>query len=132
MSSWRQLSERKLQITRVEEKLDNNAQHPIFDPAGGPHVIHNSRGLMNWLMSLAAFFARLLPSPVKRLLYRIPVFSNNLRKVLNRAAPIGMSQVVVAAGELEGFSLLLDLQSEKDYWLGTYELGLQEAISELV
>jgi FkbM family methyltransferase len=81
---------------------------------------------MNGLMSLAAFFARLLPAPVKRLLYRTPVISNNLRRMLNRAAPVGLSQ------ELEGFSLLLDLQSEKDYWLGTYELELQSALHKLV
>jgi FkbM family methyltransferase len=87
---------------------------------------------MNGLMSLAAFFARLLPAPVKRLLYRTPVISNNLRRMLNRAAPVGLSQAVVAAGELEGFSLLLDLQSEKDYWLGTYELELQSALHKLV
>jgi len=87
---------------------------------------------MNWMMSLAAFFARLLPAPFKRMLYRIPVLSNILRKALNRAAPVGMSQVLVAAGILKGYSLMLDLQSEKDYWLGTYELELQAALQELV
>lgn len=87
---------------------------------------------MSWLMSLAAFFARLLPAPVKRLLYRTPVISTNVRRMLNRAAPFGLSQAVVAAGELEGFSLVLDLQSEKDYWLGTYELELQSALHKLV
>lgn len=87
---------------------------------------------MNWLMSLAAFFARLLPAPVKSLLYRVPVLAEPLRRALNRAAPTGMSQVVVAAGELAGFTLMLDLQTEKDYWLGTYELDLQKALHSLV
>jgi FkbM family methyltransferase len=43
-----------------------------------------------------------------------------------------MSEVVVAAGLLEGYSLNLDMQTEKDYWLGTYELDLQAALRELV
>jgi FkbM family methyltransferase len=40
--------------------------------------------------------------------------------------------VVVAAGLLKGYSLNLDMQTEKDYWLGTYELELQESLQELV
>lgn len=87
---------------------------------------------MNWLLSLAAFFARLLPAPLKRMLYRIRPLAGFLRRALNRAAPGGMSQVVVAAGELAGFNLLLDMQTEKDYWLGTYELELQAALHQLV
>jgi FkbM family methyltransferase len=87
---------------------------------------------MNWLLSLAAFFARLLPAPLKRMLYRIRPLAGFLRRALNRAAPGGMSQVVVATGELAGFNLLLDMQTEKDYWLGTYELELQAALHQLV
>jgi FkbM family methyltransferase len=87
---------------------------------------------MGWLLSLAAFFARLLPDPLKRLLYRLPPLARFLRRALNRAAPGGMSQVVVAAGMLKGYSLLLDMQTEKDYWLGTYELELQSALRQLV
>jgi FkbM family methyltransferase len=132
MSSWRQLNEQNLHHTRVGGGLVNHVQKQANNPPGCYHATQYQRGWMNWLMTLAAFFARLLPAPVKRLLYRIPVLSNNLRRVLNRAAPVGMSQAVVAAGELKGFSLMLDLQSEKDYWLGTYELELQAALHKLV
>lgn len=38
----------------------------------------------------------------------------------------------VAAGLLEGCPLLLDLQTEKDFWLGTYEPELQAALGDLV
>jgi FkbM family methyltransferase len=38
----------------------------------------------------------------------------------------------VAGGKLAGTQLLLDLQTEKDYWLGTYEIELQQAIQDLV
>jgi FkbM family methyltransferase len=51
---------------------------------------------------------------------------------LNLAAPVGLSEVTIAAGDLAGMHMVLDLQSEKDYWLGTYELELQAAISDLV
>jgi FkbM family methyltransferase len=51
---------------------------------------------------------------------------------LNRAAPHGLTRITVAAGGLAGATLLLDLQEEKDYWLGTYEPELQSAVAELV
>jgi len=37
----------------------------------------------------------------------------------------------VVAGGLEGCTLLLDMQTEKDFWLGTYEPELQWALGEL-
>jgi FkbM family methyltransferase len=87
---------------------------------------------MGWLLSLAAFVSSLLPAPLKRLIYRIPPLARFLRRALNRAAPRGLSQTVVAAGVLEGFCLQLDMQTEKDYWLGTYELDLQAALRQLL
>jgi FkbM family methyltransferase len=87
---------------------------------------------MNGLLNLAAFFARLLPNPVKKLLYRLDPLAGFLRRSLNRAAPPGLNRVVIAAGELAGFTLRLDMQTEKDFWLGTYELDLQAALRRLV
>lgn len=86
----------------------------------------------NPLLSLAAFVSRLLPVRVKQLIYEAPPVARFLRRALNRAAPIGLTRVTVAAGGLRGAELLLDLQAEKDYWLGTYEPGLDLAIRELV
>ena len=82
-----------------------------------------------WLASLAA---RLLPMPVKRRLYHSPRLARLIRRGLNRAAPPGLTEVTVASGELAGMRLSLDLHAEKDYWLGTYEPDLQEAIVQLV
>jgi FkbM family methyltransferase len=55
-----------------------------------------------------------------------------IRKGLNRAAPEGMTDVTVAAGYLAGMRLSLDMKTEKDFWLGTYEPDLQSAIVDLV
>lgn len=88
--------------------------------------------MANPLLSLASAAARWLPTPMKNALYRLGPVSRSLRGALNRAAPSGLSEVVVAGGSLAGAKLLLDLQSEKDYWLGTYETELQQAIQDWV
>jgi FkbM family methyltransferase len=87
---------------------------------------------MNLLLRLAAFAARILPDSLKRAIYRIKPLAGFLRRELNRAAPAELTVVQVAAGGLQGFSMQLNLQLEKDYWLGTYELELQQAVDELV
>jgi FkbM family methyltransferase len=84
--------------------------------------------MANPLLTLAAAAARLLPPSVKRAVYKLGPASRGLRAALNKAAPVGLSQVRVAAGGLNGALLMLDLQREKDYWLGTYEMELQQAI----
>jgi FkbM family methyltransferase len=84
------------------------------------------------LLSITAFFARILPVGFKRAIYRFPPLARTLRRTLNNAAPSGMSVIRVAAGGLEGAGLELDLHLEKDYWLGTYELDLQQAIRDFV
>jgi FkbM family methyltransferase len=70
--------------------------------------------------------------PVKRAVYRLGPLAGFIRRLLNRAAPRGFTTVEIAAGELAGARLLLDLQFEKDYWLGTYEPELQAALVDLV
>ena len=84
------------------------------------------------LLSLAALSARLLPDPIKRWVYRYKPLAKLVRNTLNKAAPIGFTAVVVAAGEVAGAKMQLDLQSEKDYWLGTYETDLQQTVTELI
>jgi FkbM family methyltransferase len=83
-------------------------------------------------LSLAAWSARVLPNWAKRSIYRIGPLARFVRGELNRAAPVGLSTVTVAAGELQGMQLWLDLQTEKDYWLGTYEAELQATLRSLV
>jgi FkbM family methyltransferase len=86
----------------------------------------------NPLLDLAAAASRYLPASFKRVLYKLGPASRGLRSALNKAAPQGLSEVVVAAGGLAGAHLMLDMQSQKDYWLGTYEMELQQAISDWV
>ena len=88
--------------------------------------------MANPLLYLAAATARLLPAPLKRALYKLGPASRGLRSALNKAAPGGLSEVQVAGGRLVGARLVLNMQSEKDYWLGTYEMDLQQAIADWV
>ena len=88
--------------------------------------------MSNLFLSFAASAARLLPLPLKRALYRSGPLARMIRKGLNRAAPEELVQVTIAAGRLAGATMILDLQQEKDYWLGTYEPELQQAIMDWV
>ncbi|MEX2143649.1 MAG: FkbM family methyltransferase [Anaerolineales bacterium] len=86
--------------------------------------------MANALLTLASAAARWLPAPLKRGLYQLGPLSRSLRAALNRSAPAGLVETKVAAGGLAGATLLLDLHTEKDYWLGTYEMDLQQAIRD--
>jgi FkbM family methyltransferase len=87
---------------------------------------------MDWMKSsvlrIAALTATLLPTRLKRWFYRLGPFSELLRATLNTAAPEGLTEVQVAGGDLRGANLLLDLQVDKDLWLGTYEPEVQATI----
>lgn len=84
------------------------------------------------LLNLAAWAARCTPAPIRRWIYRVRPLAAWIRGRLNRAAPEGLTVIEVAAGALAGCRLELDLQTEKDYWLGTYEPELQAALKALV
>ncbi len=86
----------------------------------------------NPILRVATLAARLLPMRVKRLFYRLPRLAHLIRQELNRAAPQGFSVVEIAAGELAGLRMSLDLHAEKDYWLGTYEPELLGTLADLV
>ena len=83
--------------------------------------------MANPLLTLAARAARALPPSLRERLYKLGPISRMVRSALNQAAPKGLSIVEVAAGPLAGQKLSLDLQREKDLWLGTYEPQLQKA-----
>lgn len=86
----------------------------------------------NILLRSAAWAARILPAPVKRTFYKIPFLARLIRRSLNEAAPEGITEVKIAGGILRGLSMSLDLHTEKDYWLGTYELDLQAAAQQFI
>jgi FkbM family methyltransferase len=83
-------------------------------------------------LNAAAFAARILPNSLKQAIYKVKPLARLIRGGLNRAAPTGLTEVKVAAGDLAGFTILLDMQIDKDYWLGTYEPELQSALHELI
>lgn len=84
------------------------------------------------VLNAAAVIAKILPTSVKRSIYQNPTLSKSIRGRLNRFAPQGLSEVVIAAGANEHMKMRLDLHREKDYWLGTYEVELQLAIEKFV
>lgn len=84
------------------------------------------------ILSLSAFAARILPNSIKQAIYKFKPLARLIRGGLNRAAPTGLTEVKVAAGDLAGYTILLDMQVDKDYWLGTYEPELQSALHELI
>jgi FkbM family methyltransferase len=86
----------------------------------------------NGVLSLVSTLARLLPDSLKRSLYRVKPLAKVIRAGLNRSAPVGLVDIPVAAGALAGMRLQLDLQTEKDYWLGTYEMELQQAVASRI
>jgi FkbM family methyltransferase len=86
----------------------------------------------NLLLSLASRTAQALPTPIRRAFYHLGPLTRWLRKMLNRAAPPGETLTHIAAGELAGASMFLDLHNEKDYWLGTYEPNLVDAVNHFI
>jgi FkbM family methyltransferase len=73
-----------------------------------------------WL-SLAAWIASKLPDELRLKLYHLGPLTHAIRAALSRAAPAGLVEVTVAGGLLRGIHMRLDLQTEKDLWLGNHE-----------
>lgn len=90
-------------------------------------------GLMKkFFLNTAAFAARILPNSAKQAIYNFKPLARLIRRGLNKAAPTGLTEVKVAGGDLAGYTIRLDMQIDKDYWLGTYEPDLQAALHELI
>lgn len=85
---------------------------------------------MKITLQIAALAAKILPARIKAQLYRKPKLAKKIRNTLNAASPVGLTKTRVAGGFIQGFLLNLDMQTEKDYWLGTYEIDLQAAIKK--
>lgn len=86
--------------------------------------------MTNLILRIAAIAARVLPMPIKRAIYQFGPLAKVSRGLLNRVAPIGVNEVVIAGGDLVGLRMQLDLKIEKDLWLGTFEPELQAALRE--
>ena len=84
------------------------------------------------ISKLASWSAKILPASIKKRLYHLGAVSNWIRKLLNANLPEGITHVQVSAGMLKGANLELDLQQQKDYWLGTYEIEFLQALRDWV
>lgn len=89
-------------------------------------------GIGSFLLRVTATVSHMLPESMRLSVYRFPSLAGLIRRVLNHAAPEGLTEITVAAGALRGARLLLDLKSEKYYWLGNYEPMLEKAIIDFV
>jgi FkbM family methyltransferase len=87
---------------------------------------------MDRIIRILGRVAGVLPMGIKRGIYQLPWAARIVRRALNRTLPQGLTEVEITAGAAQGLRMRLDLQQEKDYWLGTYEPDLQEAIRELI
>lgn len=87
---------------------------------------------MNWVSRAVAGVAARLPPRVRAWTYRLGPLTRALRSLLNRSVPQGRTEVEVAAGLLRGARFELNLQQEKDMWLGTYEVDLLSHLPHIV
>lgn len=85
---------------------------------------------LSYLLRLAELGGKYLPDSVKRSIYQHSKLSGFIRRSLNRSAPTGLTEVIIKNGILKGIRLKLDLQSEKYYWLGTYEPETIQAVQD--
>jgi FkbM family methyltransferase len=94
--------------------------------------LQNTNEMSSVVVRTAALAGRILPESVSRWLSRAPFIGSLLRGILNRAVPEGLTEVTIVSGMLCGARMLLDLKSEKYYWLGTYEPMLEKSVADLV
>ena len=80
------------------------------------------------IVSIAKVAARFLPNFLKQSMYRLGPISRAIRNGLNASLPNEIQAVEISAGLLRGQMMFLDLQSEKDFWLGAYEDPLIDAL----
>lgn len=84
------------------------------------------------ILSIARFAARWTPASVQKFLFRIKPLNLLTRYIMNKIAPSGQMQFVVAGGSLAGRKLSLIYGIEKNYWLGDHDLNFQYAFGDLL
>jgi FkbM family methyltransferase len=75
---------------------------------------------------------RLLATPIRDAIYRAMPLRVIGRFLANRFVPEEITEIEISEGPLKGYRLLVDLKSEKRFWLGMYEDDLQEAFRNYV
>ena len=82
-------------------------------------------------LRLLAQIIRFVPRPIRHMFSRAPLLGSALQRLLARSTPEVPVEVMVESGVLRGMRLRLNLRAERDYWLGTYEHQLIDAITNL-
>jgi FkbM family methyltransferase len=80
----------------------------------------------------AVKMANHLPSAVASVLTSRALTTRFLRPLANAILPIQPSEVVVRSGAAAGLRLIVEPQSEKFYWTGSHEPGVQRALTALL
>ncbi len=88
--------------------------------------------MKTFFIKSASAVARSLPLNVKQGLYRFPILARMIRSSINAAVEDGLTVISVAAGDLKGYQVLLNMKTEKSRWLGTYEPELQAALRDFL
>ena len=88
--------------------------------------------MLSALLRIPQWIAGRIPRAWIPTLYRLGPISSLIRGMMNLVAPSGLTRVQIASGLLKGKSFELNLKTEKDLWLGSYEIPLQTALEALV
>lgn len=84
------------------------------------------------LLNVVSGIARMLPEWLRKSMYKLGPITGSIRRGMNRMVPDGTTNVAVSSGEMQGIRMLLNLKTEKDIWLGTYESPVQKEIKKIV
>jgi len=68
---------------------------------------------LSLMLRMVSGFSRVIPEGLKAQIYRVPVLSTSLRRILTGAAPSGFVTAKVAGGLLRGATLRLDLSTPR-------------------
>jgi|GEM_PF-6972238 FkbM family methyltransferase len=85
---------------------------------------------------LRGVLRRAMPMLPHELLVKIrhaPVVGKRLQALVNRSmGSSGVQEVEISAGALKGKKMLLNLATHKNYWLGAYELEVEQTLRRIV
>ena len=81
---------------------------------------------------LSSQVARLAPRWLILAIYRVPRLTPSLRILANLCLPLKERIVAILGGLSKGLKMDLNLQTEKAYWLGTYETRVQALLREVI
>lgn len=88
--------------------------------------------MSGYFLSFTAWVSRITPLSFKKAVYKVTPLAKFIRSSLNLISTAELQEVLVTSGGLKGKRFYLDLSTEKDYWLGTYEPELIAQLGNVV